>query len=380
MPQPHPLPPRRHHQDPAATAIQTVAVGLVAALATLIAVTTATNLQLRGIPVGLQFLTDPAGFRIAEAVLPFKPRDSNLWAALVGIGNTLFLSALVIVASTIWGVLVALARLSTNPMAARLAQVYVEAVRNTPPVLLLIFLYGLWSRAAPVADATRLLPGLFVSQRGLAIPAMGLQGEPWLLGLVVLAAAAGLAQVVRASPRRRWIALGLGLTALAALMLAGLIHIRFEAPQVEGADMVGGIELTPEFVTVALGLTLYTAGFIAEIVRSGIEAVSRGQWDAADALGFGRLQTLKLVVFPQMMRVIVPPMTSQYINTVKNSTLAIAVGYSDFMTVMGTIINKTSHAVEGVTLIVLVYLAINLAISAALNVFNARTLMVERQS
>lgn len=378
MPRPRPSPPTRLPQDPAAISTQAFAVGLVAALVTLVVVTTTTNLQLRGIPVGLQYLTDPAGFRIAEAVLPFEPHDSNLWAALVGIGNTLFLSALVILASTTWGVLVALARLSTNPLASRLAEVYVESVRNTPPVLLLIFLYGLWSRAAPVAGAKGLLPGIFVSQRGLAIPAVGLQGEPWLLGLVVLAAVVGLALVVGASSQRRWIALGLSLAGLASLILAGLIHVRLEVPRVVGADLSGGIELTPEFATVALGLTLYTAGFIAEIVRSGIEAVSRGQWDAAEALGLGRLQTLKLVVFPQMMRVIVPPMTSQYINTVKNSTLAIAVGYSDFMTVMGTIINKTSHAVEGVTLIVLVYLTINLAISAALNVFNARTMIVER--
>jgi general L-amino acid transport system permease protein len=367
--------------DPGALLAQTAALGLVSALLVLIVVTTASNLQSRGILVGFQFLQDRAGFSIAESVLPYHPNDSNLWAMVVGIGNTLLLSTVVIVASTVIGAMLGIARLGANPLVGFLALVWIEGVRNTPPVLLLIFLYGLWATALPAAGVAELLPGVFASVRGLAIPRVSLAADPAVIGaglfvsLALIAAArwAGRRSDVVGGRQRRY----LGAAAVLVLVgwaFAGLLSPSFDLtlPRAAGQDLVGGLQLTPEFATVALGLTVYTAAFIAEIVRSGIESVSRGQWEAAQALGLTRPQALRLVIIPQMLRVIVPPMTSQFINTIKNSTLAIAIGYSDFMTIMGTVINRTNHAIEGTVLIVLVYLAINLALSAALDAFNQK--------
>jgi general L-amino acid transport system permease protein len=288
-----------------AVAAQSTAVALVAALLALVVVTTLSNLQLRGIPTGFAFLGDRAGFKIVDTVIAFSPDDSYLRAIGVGVANTLFLSLLVCVAATVAGALLGVARLSSNPLVAALAAIWVEAVRNTPPVLLLIFLYALWSQAMPVDGAHEILPGVLASVRGVAVPKL---------------------------------------------------HAR----------------LTPEFATVFFGLSVYTAGFIAEIVRSGIQAVPRGQWEAGRALGLSEGQILRRVVAPQTLRVITPPMTSQYINTIKNSTLAIAIGYSEFMTVMGTVINRTNQPLEGTLIIVAVYMAINLALAAGLDRLNRR--------
>lgn len=293
--------PARPPQDVRRLAVQGSAVALAAAVLVLVAVTTTSNLQARGIPVGFEFLGDRAGFKIADTVLPFSAEDSYLRAIVVAVANTLFLSVLVCLFATVIGAALGIARLSANPLVSGLSAAWVEAVRNTPPVLLLIFLYAAWSQVAPVEGSQPLLPGIALSIRGLT---------------------------------------------------------------------VAGARLTPEFATVTVGLTLYTAGFIAEIVRSGIRAVPRGQWEAGRALGLREGQILARVIAPQMLRVIVPPMASQYINTVKNSTLAIAVGYSEFMTVMGTVINRTNHALEGTLIIVGVYTALNLGLAAVLEGVN----------
>jgi general L-amino acid transport system permease protein len=301
--------PRRRPQGGRRLAVQASAIALVAAVLVLVAVTTASNLQARGIPVGFEFLGDRAGFKIADTVLPFSAEQSYLHAIVVAVANTLFLSLLVCALATVAGAALGIARLSDNPLVAGLSAAWVEAVRNTPPVLLLIFLYAAWSQVAPVEGTQTLLPGVQLSIRGLTI---------------------------------------------------------------------AGARLTPEFATVTVGLTIYTAGFIAEIVRSGIGAVPRGQWEAGRALGLREGQILARVIAPQMLRVIVPPMTSQYINTVKNSTLAIAVGYSEFMTVMGTVINRTNHALEGTLIIVGVYTALNLGLAAVLEQVNRRVQLPRR--
>jgi len=361
-----------------ALAAQSAAVALVAAGFALVVVTTASNLHLRGIPTGFDFLGDRAGFKIADTLLAFAPADSYLRALAVGIANTLFLSLVVCVAATLAGAALGVARLSPNPLVAALAAVWVEAVRNTPPVLLLIFLYAVWSQAMPVGGAHELLPGAFASIRGVAVPKVitGWPAGGLALALAASAAAYALAAVAarRASsrgrpapPYRRAVLLGLVAAWAAA---AGLNGWTVEAPQAAGDDLTGGTRLTPEFATVAFGLSIYTAGFIAEIVRSGLQAVPRGQWEAGRALGLTDGQVLRRVIAPQTLRVIAPPLTSQYINTVKNSTLAIAIGYSEFMTVMGTVINRTNQPLEGTLIIVAVYMAINLALAAGLNILN----------
>ena len=301
--------PARPPTSAGAMAVQASAIALASAAVLLVGLTTAANLQARGIPVGFEFLGDRAGFKIADTVLPFAPDDTYLRAIGVAVANTLVLSLLVCVGATLIGAALGVARLSRNPLASGLAAFWVEAVRNTPPVLLLIFLYAAWSQALPAEAPREVLPGVMISIRGIAVPSLTI----------------GTAE---------------------------------------------GVRLTPEFATVTFGLTIYTAGFIAEIVRSGITSVARGQWEAGRALGLREGRILRLVVAPQMLRVIVPPMASQYINTVKNSTLAIAVGYSEFMTVMGTVINRTNHALEGTLIIVAVYTAINLALAALLEAFN----------
>jgi len=369
-----------------AVAAQSAAVALVAALLALVVATTLANLQLRGIPTGFEFLADRAGFKIADTVIAFAPDDSYLRAIAVGVANTLFLSLLVCIAATVVGALLGVARLSSNPLVAGLAAVWVEAVRNIPPVLLLIFLYALWSQAMPVGGAAELLPGVVASVRGVAVPRLlsTWSSGSLVLGLVASVAVLALASVAsRRATRRGRKAPPYGRIALAAVAVAwaaviGLGGWTIQLPRAQGDDLVGGARLTPEFATVFFGLTVYTAGFIAEIVRSGLQSVPRGQWEAGRALGLTEGQILRRVVAPQTLRVITPPMTSQYINTVKNSTLAIAIGYSEFMTVMGTVINRTNQPLEGTLIIVAVYMTINLLLAAGLDRLNRRALPERR--
>lgn len=372
----------------AAVAAQAGALAAVIALLALIVLTTGANLRARGIPLGLDFLTDAAGFSVAETVIAFEPDDSVLWAIGVGIGNTIYVSVLVILAATVLGLMLGIARLSDNPLVAGLARVWVEGARNTPPILMLIFIYTLWWQVLPSDRVLTLAPGVLASIRGLAIPAVTLpwSGPALWTGLVLATAAFGTALVVvrRATtdPRRRKTALivtagVIVATALGAALMAGG-GFALTLPRQDGLSIAGGAILTPELFTILFGLTLYTTGFVAEIVRGGVNAVPHGQWEAARALGLGTPAALRLVIIPQMMRVVVPPMTSQYINVIKNSTLALAVGYTDFLTIMGTVINKTSHAVEGTLIIILVYLAINLSLSAVLNWYNRHVAIAER--
>lgn len=375
-----PAPLARPASSARALLAQGAVVALVAAAILLVAVTTAANLQIRDIPIGFEFLGDRAGFKIADTVVRFSTDDSYLQAIVVGVANTLFLSLLVCIAATFVGAALGVARLSENPLVAGLAAVWVEGVRNTPPVLLLIFLYAFWSEVMPVGGARELAPGVLASIRGVAIPklTLGWPLVPVALGLIgsagLYAAAAVASQRLRRAGRRprrlRPAALAVITLGWIGAALAWREGVRLEIPASDGDDLVGGARLTPEFATVLLGLSVYTAGFVAEIVRSGIQSVARGQWEAGRALGLREPQILRRIIAPQMLRVIVPPMTSQYINTVKNSTLAIAIGYSEFMTVLGTVINRTNHPLEGTLIIVVVYMALNLTISALLNLYN----------
>ena len=377
--------PIRPPTDFRAIGVQVGAVGLAVVIAAIVVATTIANLSARGIPIGFDFLSARAGFTISESLLSYEPDDSNLWAIVVGIGNTIFASAVVIAVSTLAGTLVGIARLSTNPLVSGLARVWVETARNTPLLLLLLFVYTIWWTLPPdlVMEPA---PGVYASMRGVVIP---WYTWPWggqLTALAVAATAAALVAARTAAARaqkargRRPPYVALTVVGAAALFLAAgvLGGGSLDWPRRQGAGAIGGLALTPETATLFAGLMFYTTGFIAEIVRSGINAVPKGQWEASRALGLSTGRILRLVVIPQMMRVIIPPMTSQYINVVKNSTLALAVGYSDFMVVMGTVINKTSRAVEGTAIIILVYLAINLSLSAAMNAYNRRVAIKER--
>lgn len=377
-------PPARPPRDLRGLALQAAVLGAALLAVGIVVATTAQNLRARGIPLGVEFLFHRAGFSVAETVLPYDPGDSTLRAIAVGIVNTLYVSVLVALASTGLGTFLGIARLSGNPLVAGLARTWVELVRNTPPILLLIFLYSLWWGLLPSQSALHPLPGVVASIRGLGVPKLEL---PWSgaegLGLAALAVLGiGFARARRgplaaiAGPVRLGAALLLWSAVAFATAAGGTAAVT--VPHARGADILGGAILTPELFTILFGLTLYTTGFVAEIVRGGLNAVPRGQWEAARALGLSEAATLRRVVLPQMLRVVIPPMTSQYINVVKNSTLALAVGYTDFLTIMGTVINKSSHAVEGTVIIVLVYLAINLTLSAVLNAYNRRVAVRER--
>ena len=368
--------------------IQIVIIGGFLAFLALLGVSAATNLKARGIPIGLDFLWRPADFTISETVLAYSPRDPAWWAVVVGIANTLFISAIVLVLSSILGLVVGVGRLSDNPLVNGSCRVWVEIARNSPAIILLIFVYALWWKILPqVQQAWTLAPGVYLSVRGLVMPSVsfGLSSWTWLL----TPAFVGLLYGARVLAAQRQAATGMRpayvpLTAAAGiLMIAGLFWLLGATPTVDWperrrANFFGGIELTPELTTILLGLTFYTAGFIAEIIRGGILAIPKGQWEAAKAVGLHQRQILRLIIIPQALRIILPPLTSQYINVIKNSTLAIAVGYQDFMTVVGTLINKSSHAIEGILIILGVFLIINLALSALLNWFNGRMAIVER--
>lgn len=372
-----------------AAAAQFMLLAGVATIATVLALATAQNLQLRGIPVGFGFLWKPAGFQIAETILPYAPSDPNWWAAVVGIANSLFISMLVIVIASIIGLFIGIGRLSGNPLVSGLCRTWVEVARNTPLVVLLIFCYALWWEILPLASqAWQLAPGTHVSVRGLSMPALRWSASAVPPVLLVCAGLLGLVAASRAAAWRQsrtgrrpayvggmWLALAVSTILMLLVYRDGL---SVEIPEFHRANFAGGWSLTPELTSILIGLTFYTAGFIGEIVRGGIIAVRKGQWEAATALGLSRAQTYRLVVVPLALRSIVPPMNSQYINVVKNSTLAIVVGYQDFMTVMGTMINKTSHAIEGVVMILGVFLLVNLTLSALLNAYNRHIAIVER--
>lgn len=369
-------------------AIQFVVVAIAAAGLYVVGTATAANLKAKGIPLGWDFLFRPAGFQIAETILPYSPRDPNWWAAVVGIANSLFVSVLVVLFASILGLAIGIARLSPNPLVRGTARCWVEIARNTPVIVLLIFTYSIWWKLLPQStEAWDLGPGTHLSLRGLVLPAIRWEGTAWLWWMVlawiaIILAAARVAAWRQAATGVRppfvLASVAGGLLVLGAAALSASDGIVVEFAEYRRGNFFGGWQITPELTTILVGLTFYTAGFIGEIVRGGILAIPRGQWDAARALSLRRGQIYRLVVVPQALRAIMPPLNSQYINVVKNSTLAIAVGYQDFMTVMGTVINRTSHAIEGIVMILGVFLVLNLALSSLMNWYNRRIAIVER--
>lgn len=285
------------------------------------------NLLARRIASGFGFLRREAGFEIGETtLLSYSAADSYLKALVVGLLNTFRVALLAIAFSTVIGVAIGLARLSPNWLLAKLASAYVELLRNIPLVVQLFFWYAVIAESLPApAQALRPLPGVFISNRGLALP-----------------------------------------------VISTLLPMQIDYPAFTGFNFSGGMALSPEFTALLLGLALYTAAFIGEIVRAGILAVDRGQYEAAMSQGLSQAQLMRLIILPQALRLVVPPVTSQYLNCAKNSSLAVAIGYPDLVSIANTVINQTGQAIEGIAIIMLVYLTISLAISAAMNSYNRR--------
>jgi general L-amino acid transport system permease protein len=318
--------------DPRARAIvwQILVVAGVVAIVAAIAVQTANNIRERGIASGFGFLDRAAGFEIARGPIEFSSRDTYTRALLVGLLNTLRVSLIGIVLATALGVACGVARLSNVWVVSTTARGYLEMMRNTPLLLQLLFWYSL-SQALPAPrEALNPLPGVFLCFRGLFLPSL-----IWTSGY-------------------RWIAV--------------------ERPMLVSFGFQGGVSVSPEFAALLVGLTTYTAALIGEIVRGGILAVDKGQSEAAAALGLSRGKILRLVVLPQALRVIIPPTTSQFLNLLKNSSLAVAIGYPDLISITNTTLNQTGQAIEAIALAMTVYLVVSVSLSIAMNVYNAAIL------
>lgn len=349
----------------------------------------AVNLRRQGIGGGFGFLTNQAGFEIGQTLIAYTPADSYARALLVGLLNTLMVASVGIVFATLLGLVVGLLRLSRNWFAARLSLAYVEVMRNTPLVLQLFVWWNLLRISAPgPRQAWQVLPDVFVSNRGIAFPVPNYDPA---LGWSLLALALGLLAsfvLARWARRRRaltgkgfpTISAGLALVLVppAVVFLAFGAPLSLDRPELGTFNFAGGLTVSPEFGALVVGLVVYTAAFIGEIVRGGIEAVSRGQSEAALALGLKRSQLLRLVILPQAVRVMIPPLTNEYLNLAKNSTLAVAIGFFDYFSVANTMLNQTGQAIEAMTLIAAVYLSLSLGLSLLMNIYNRRMALVER--
>lgn len=369
---------------------QTLLVLALAWLAYEIVSNTAANLKRQNIASGFDFLSRTAGFDVSQSLVPYKSTDSYARAFIVGLGNTLLVALTGIVLATVLGFVIGLGRLSSNWLVAKLSLTFVEIVRNVPLLLQLFVWYVAVLRALPMPHDARAIPGgAYFDTRGLHAPMPILEAGGWSILLATLAGIAGTVWLHRRAARRQretgqrtqllWpsLSLILGLPLLAFLAMGAPLHVDY--PVLGRYNFDGGLTVLPEFLALLAGLTFYTAAFIAEIVRSGIVGVPRGQKEAADALGLSRGQALRLVVVPQALRLIIPPLTNQYLNLTKNSALAVAIGYPDLVSVFaGTVLNQTGQAVEVVLMTMAVYLAISLLTSLAMNWFNARMAIVER--
>ncbi len=370
---------------------QIVVVSLVAWLALSLFSNTLHNMESRGIRTGFGFLGQTAGYGILFSLIPYDETYSYGRTFFVGLLNTLLVSGLGIVTATLLGFVAGIARLSRNWLVARIAEVYVEIFRNIPLLLQVFFWYFavLQTLPAPRQSYRFFHDAVYLSKRGLYVPApMAEDGFGWV-ALLALAGLVAAVAVARWAGRRReatgrgfpvWrTALGLIVGLPLVLFLALGAPLGWSVPELKGFNFVGGGVLLPELVALWFALTIYTGTFIAEIVRSGIQAVSHGQTEAASALGLRRGQIIRLVVLPQALRVIVPPLTSQYLNLTKNSSLATAIGYPDLVAVfMGTTLNQTGQAVEVVAMTMAVYLTISLSISSLMNAYNRRVALKER--
>jgi general L-amino acid transport system permease protein len=344
----------------------------------------------RGLGFGFSFLNRSAGFDISETPIPYASTDTYGKAFLVGLLNTLFISFIGIILATILGIVVGVARLSPNWLVRRITSAYVELMRNTPLLVQLFIIYfAVFLQLPAVAQALTLPGSIFVSQRGLFLPSPQLTASfpAWMAFVAAAVIAAIVALTVarrreaagRPSYRLRTLgAIGLVLIPAIGWVVVGTAPIGAELPVRERFNFVGGMALSPEFTALLVGLVLYTAAFIGEVVRGGIQAVRRGQLEAARALGLSEGETLRLIVFPQALRIIVPPLTSQYLNLAKNSSLAIAIGYPDLFKVGQTMANQTGQPVPVIILVMGTYLAISLVTSLLMNLYNRRVQVLER--
>ncbi len=349
---------------------------------------TIANLQRVGLASGFGFLSDAAFFDINQRLIEYTSQSSFGRALIVGLLNTILVSALGIIAATLLGFIGGVLRLSDNWIVSRLVTAWVEFTRNVPLLLQIIFWWAILTSLPKVRDSISIGGVAFLNNRGLRTPAPLFEtGMEWVVAALFVAIVASVVLVRWARKRQEksgktfpsaWATFCLIIgTPLIVYFLAGQ-PVNWDLPVRTRFNFSGGFNITPELIALWFALSTYTAAFISEIVRSGIQSVSRGQTEAASALGLSKNQTMRLVIIPQALRVIIPPLTSQFLNLTKNSSLAIAIGYQDLVSIGGTILNQSGQALEVVGIWMAVYLSLSLATSAFMNWYNKRIALVER--
>lgn len=391
LPHQHPPETATFWQDPDKRALiyQSLALAVVILIGYYLFTNTLNNLSRQNIATGFGFLGKEASFEIGESVIPYSAADSYARALAAGILNTLKVACIGIVLTVILGTFVGIARLSSNWLISRLAAVYTEVLQDIPILLQLFFWYAIFYEVLPSPrQALHPLPGVFLSNRGmvLAVPETH-PAHTWML-LAFLAGCLVVWSLRRWAVNRQertgkifplfWTAVAILVAFPATAWIAGGAPVEMNLPELRGFNFQGGINVSPEFAALLLGLVLYTAAFVAEIVRAGIQSVSHGQTEAAMSLGLRPGKVLQLVILPQALRVIIPPLTSQMLNLTKNSSLAVAIGFPDFVSVANTTINQTGQAIEGIALIMAVYLIFSLTTSVFMNWYNKKVKLVER--
>ena len=368
---------------------QALALALVAAAVAFLAHNTQENMRVRGIQSGFDFLGQAAGFDIGETLVAYDPSQSYGRALWVGVLNTLRVAVIGIVLTTLLGVLVGVGRFSRNALVRGLCYAYVEVFRNVPVLLQLLMWYLLFVEVLPPPQSAWNAGGLFfLSKGGFAFPVpVWASGHAWMALGALVGVVAGVAYrrwaqrqfELTGIDRNRWALPLAAVVVLAALgWLLGGGPREWSVPEQLTFMVDGGASATPEFLAVLVGLVTYTGAFVAEVVRGGIQSVGHGQTEAASAIGLTRRQQMRLVILPQALRVIVPPLTNQYLNLTKNSSLAVAVGYPDVVSVANTTLNQSGRAVECIAIIMLVYLTTSLATSGVMNWYNRRVAIKER--
>ena len=351
---------------------------------------TISGMEKIGIKLGFDFLSKTAGFSIGEKIIDYSPADSYARAVLVGITNTLKVAIVGIILTSIIGVAVGVARLSSNWIVNKISGLYIDIIRNTPLLVqIFIWYFAVFLNLPKIQESISWCGIIYFSNRGAVVPWFETTGVfwPWCIFLsigissgVYLWKKKTMQQIETGEEQRPlwWAAGAVFVSVVIAFIVTQKLPCHLSIPTIEGSMFVGGYKVTPEFASILIALVVYTSTYIAEIVRGGILAIHKGQTEAAKALGFKDFDILRLIIFPQTIRIIIPPVTSQYLNLIKNSSLAVAIGYPDLFNVSNTILNQTGRAVEMITIILLIYLSFSLATSIIMNIFNIHYKLVER--
>ncbi|MDP2698026.1 amino acid ABC transporter permease [Thalassospira sp.] len=368
---------------------QIIVIGLVILAGWYLISNTLENLERQNISTGYGFLDREASFEISESMIEYSAQSSYSQALIVGLLNTVKVSLMGIILCTILGTIFGIARLSSNWIVRKLATVYIEFFRNIPVLLQLFFWYALIPNAFPhPRDAIELLPGVLLTNRGLYTPVPVAHHAFEIMGIVAILAIIGIIFLKRWAKKRQdatgqpfpvaLVGTAVFFGSVFIAYLAGGAPTVLDVPELRGFNIQGGNNVSPEFLAVLIGLSVYTSAYVAEVVRSGIQAVPHGQWEAADSLGLKRSVALRKIILPQSMRVAIPPLTNQYLNLTKNSSLAVAVGYPDLVSISNTTMNQTGQAIEAISIFMSIYLGLSLITSLFMNWFNKKMALVER--